>query len=169
MKGRIRNIICATATAIVAASCTSNDCPLNNTVSLICGFYNSNDGSAISIGNTLTVTLRDSIILNRSIGASTIALPMSYSAETDTLVFVYSPVDSIAGISDTLTLSKTNQAHFISLECGTKVFHTITAVNHTLRTADKIHRYAIDSIVVSNPNVNFDGQENLKIYYTVVQ
>lgn len=169
MKGQISNIICAIATAIVAASCTSNDCPLNNTVHLICGFYNSEDGSEIDIADTLTVTARDSIILNRALGASIVSLPMSYSGETDTLVFTYSPADNAISFCDTIMVSKTNQAHFISLECGTNVFHTITAVTHSSGISDATHRYAIDSIAVSNPNVNFDGQENLKIYYTVVQ
>ena len=162
-------MICGMSLIIGAASCTSNDCPLNNTVSLVCGFYSSGDGSAISIADTLTVTLRDSIILNRSQKTGVVNLPMSYSGETDTLVFIYSPAESGKSIADTILVSKTNQAHFVSLECGTSVFHTITDVSHTLHMTDKDHRYAIDSIVVSNPNVNFDGQENLKIYYTVVQ
>lgn len=166
----IRNIICIVAVAAATFGCTTNDCPLNNTVSLVCGFYNSADGNPLGIADTLTITIRDSVVLNRAVGAATVSLPMSYAAEADTLVLNYTPEGTTASAADILIVSKTNQPHVISLECGTRVFHTITgATNHAPRTPDATYRYAVDSVVVSNPNVNFDGQENLKIYYTIFQ
>ena len=91
---------------------------------------------------------------------------MSYSGDADTLVFTFTPAGVAAGCSDTLIVCKTNQPHIISLECGASVFHTITAINYTHRTPTETYRYAIDSVAVSNAEANFDGKENLKIYFT---
>ena len=147
--------------------CNGNDCPLNNSVRLICGFYSGD--STVTIGDTLTIAVRDSVILNRSVATSTISLPMSYTGEADTLVFLYTPNGSEVSITDTLIISKTNEPHIVSLECGTSVFHVISAVTHSRRTPDDTFRYAIDSVVVNHNAVNFDAQENLKIYYRLYQ
>ena len=170
MNTLLRNIICAAAITVGLGGCTSNDCPLNNTVRLICGFYYSSDPSAsLSISDTLTIAVRDSIILNRTTNTSTVSLPMSYSGLNDSLVFRYTPMGSDSSSCDTLIVSKTNEPHVISLECGTGVFHTITATTCTSHTPNTTFRYAIDSVVISKPNVNFDGQENLKIYFSVAE
>ena len=153
--------------ALLLMGCNGNDCPLNNTVRMVCGFYSGD--SAVSIGDTLTIAVRDSVILNRSVATSTVSLPMSYTADADTLVFLYTPDGSEVSIADTLIVSKTNQPHIVSLECGTSVFHSISAVSHSHRAPDSTFRYAIDSVVVKHNEVNFDAQENLKIYYRLHQ
>ncbi|MBQ7742738.1 MAG: alpha amylase [Bacteroidaceae bacterium] len=165
----IRHILFLATAALLLAGCNGNDCPLNNTVRLVCGFYSTTDGSEIAILDTLTISVRDSVILNRTTDSKTVSLPMSYAGDADTLVFLYTPYGSEVSATDTLIVSKTNEPHVVSLECGTSVFHGITAVSHTTRTPDSTFLYAIDSIVVSNSNVNFDGQENLKIYYRLYQ
>ena len=165
----IKHILFLATTALLLAGCNGNDCPLNNTVRLICGFYNSADGSELAILDTLTISVRDSVVLNRSTDSKTVSLPMSYAGVADTLVFLYTPDGSEVSAADTLIVSKTNEPHVVSLDCGTGVFHNISAVSHSSRTPDSTFLYAIDSIVVSNSNVNFDGQENLKIYYRVYQ
>ena len=165
----IRHILFLATAALFLTGCNGNDCPLNNTVRLICGFYNTADGSELAIPDTLTISVRDSVILNHSTDTHTVSLPMSYAADADTLVFLYTSADSEASLSDTLIVSKTNEPHIVSLECGTSVFHVISAVSHSRRTPDETSHYAIDSIAVNNSNVNFDGQENLKIYYHVYQ
>ena len=122
-----------------------------------------------NLGDTITVVARDSVILNRATNEATISLPMSYDGAADTLVFHFTPSGSKASISDTLIVSKTNEPHVISLECGTSIFHTITNATCTSRTPNSTFRYAISRVAVSQPNVNFDGQENLKIYLAVHQ
>lgn len=149
--------------------CNSNDCPLNNTVRLVCGFYTANGDSTITVSDTITVSVRDSVILNRAVAAATISLPMSYAGDADTLVFLYTPAGSESSATDTLIVSKTNEPHIVSLECGTSVFHVINDVSHSRRTPDETYRYAIDSVVINNSNVNFDAQENLKIYFSLHQ
>ena len=165
----IINIICIGLLIAATTSCTSSDCPLNNTARLVCGFYNPANDSSLTLGDTITVVARDSVILNRATNEATISLPMSYDGAADTLVFHFTPSGSKASISDTLIVSKTNEPHVISLECGTSIFHTITNATCTSRTPNSTFRYAISRVAVSQPNVNFDGQENLKIYLAVHQ
>ena len=165
----IRKILYLAAAVDIMAGCNGSDCPLNNTVRLVCGFYSAGSDSSIAISDTLTISVRDSVILNRSVATATVSLPMSYAGDADTLVFLYTPAGSEASCSDTLVISKSNEPHIVSLECGTSVFHNISAVSHSSRIPDPTYRYAIDSVAVSNSNVNFDGQENLKIYYRLHQ
>ncbi|HCE47604.1 MAG TPA: hypothetical protein DEQ84_02875, partial [Prevotellaceae bacterium] len=56
--------------------------------------------------------------------------------------------------------------HFVSLDCSTAFFHTITGVRITRRTPTADITTVIDSIVVANPDVNYDEKENLKIYFS---
>lgn len=150
------------------AGCSSSDCPLNNTVMQKCGFYNE-DGSVLTISDTLTISIRDSVILNRLTDGSTIMLPMSYSGDIDTLVFHYKPQGTNTSVSDTIIISKTNSPHFVSLDCARSMFHTITGVKWSERTPDETYRYAISDITIRNNEVNYDEKENLQIYFAVFQ
>ncbi len=157
-------------------ACDSSDCPLNNTVSQVCNIYRKDNGAALTLNDTLTVVLRDSVILNRQTGATTINLPMSYNGESDTLVFRYAPtqerLDTLVAplfVCDTLIISKSNQPHFVSLDCPTLVFHTINSVSWSHRAPDETFRYAIDSVSIKNPKVTNNLQENLQIFYSVYE
>lgn len=148
-------------------ACDSSDCPLNNTVSQVCNIYRSDNGAALTLEDTLTVMIRDSVILNRMTGASTISLPLSYNNLTDTLVFLYCPQGEETHAADTVFVTKTNEPHFISLDCPTLVFHTISAVSWSRRTPSESFRYAIDSIGIKSPEVTNDLKENLQIFFSV--
>lgn len=152
--------------SFIASACDSSDCPLNNTVMQKCGFYNT-DGTIMTVNDTLTVTVRDSVILNRLTGGSNIMLPMSYNEPADTLVFLFKPVDAVAAVADTVVVSKTNTPHFVSLDCARSMFHTITGVSCSKRTPDAVYNYAIGKVVVTNAEVNYDEQENLQIFFNV--
>lgn len=175
MRKTVLYIICLVVLAGVGA-CDSSDCPLNNTVAQVSNIYRSDNGTALTLGDTLTVVLHDSVILNRQTSASTLSLPMSYSGESDTLVFRYAPQQEQTDflftpiyICDTLVITKSNQPHFISLDCPTLVFHTIKSVNWSHRTPDNVFRYAIDSVSIKNPEVTNNPQENLQIFYSVYE
>lgn len=169
MRLPFHRLLCLLLPAAIITGCNSSDCPLNNTVAMVCQFCESASGETLTLHDTLTVAVRDSVILNRAIQATTVSLPMSYSSPADTLVFRYTPEGAAQSQCDTLIVTKTNRPHVVSLECGTSVFHTITAVSCSHRTADATYRYAIDSAVVIKPEVNYDKQTNLKIYLTVHQ
>jgi hypothetical protein len=144
---------------ICFAACTSIDCPLNNVVYSRFTFYGTTDGktSAVSLEDTLTVTAvgTDSVLVNKDYGASSLSLPVSYYNQTDVLLFLYA---STAGQAhDTLWIDKTNYEHFESPDCPTAMFHNIQGIRHT--------RNFIDSIVVENPVIDYNENNNFKIYF----
>lgn len=163
-------------------SCSSIDCPMNTTVSTKYALYKS-DGTADTLRDTLTViTLQriadhDPVALNRSVNTTTMDIPISYQSDEDVLYFVRSfpylyettvineegiEVDTIlelaAYVTDTVTVVKTNRKHFESIDCTPLFFHTIRNVTYT--------RNAIDSIVINNPEVNYDpSKEHFRVYF----
>ncbi len=167
---QIRLLGCALLAGLLAVvvSCSSSDCPLNNTVMQKCVFYGA-DGKSLTIGDTLTVTVRDSVVLNRLTDGTSIKLPMSYNAAADTLVFQFKPADATVAMTDTVIVAKTNTPHFVSLDCARSMFHTITGVSCSKRKPDATYKYAIEKVVITNAEVNYDEQENLQIFFDVYQ
>ena len=139
------NICVAACVAVIAAliaSCSSIDCPLKNTVSASCLFYNSETRAAATVGDTLT-------------------LPMAYAGQADTLVFHISSTE--ASRTDTLVLGHTNEAHFESIDCNSVIFHTITSLS-LLRGTDVSGLTRIDSVALVNPKVNYNEVTNINIF-----
>ncbi len=169
-----RMAACAMAAAlavIVAAgvsSCESVSCPLNNTVESVYTFYASSrdasgtlvDGQAISVGDTLTVKAvvqgRDTTLVNRVYNKSGISLPVSYYADVDTLVFSFTDTDGLTA-TDTVWMSKQSRHHFDDPSCPVHMFHNVTAVSCT--------HQVMDTIVVVNAQIDYDGLENFQIYF----
>ena len=188
----MKRIFSILATAAIMAACSSNNCPLENFVACNYGFYDE-EGKAVTILDTITVkTLlpgnktvytyrklgamtvtkevvdsslinagytmkpevvrRDTILLNRLSKASTFKLPMSYFNGEDTLVISYSSI----ALPDTIKITHDSYPYVELPECGSYRFHYITNVQTTDRH--------IDHIEISNPKVNYDGNENIKIY-----
>ncbi len=147
--------------------CSSTDCPLNNTVSMTAGFYSSQTGLQANITDTLSIAAarqRDTTLLNRGLNFNQAKLPMGYIQKVDTLLFRFITKKGIT--TDSVFISHTNEPHFVSLDCSTAFFHTITDVRTTRRMPTADFPTAIDSIVIANPDVNYDEKENLKIYFS---
>lgn len=185
-------ILTVVATMILLG-CSSSNCPLDNFVSCNYFFYDM-EGTPVAFSDTLTVkTLlpgyktiytyrqigyatvskekrdsnllkqgftetmsevrRDTILIGRLVNAKSFKVPMSYTNSEDTLVFSY------AGISlpDTIKVKHQSYTHVEAPECGLCKFHTLESINAT-------DRY-IDHVEISNPKVNYDGNENIKIYF----
>lgn len=152
---------------ICLSGCAGSDCPLNNMVASTYNLYNSKDGSSFAIPDTLTISFAgtDTILLNKSVNTKSFMLPMSYMQETDTLMMKIKRNDYTC--VDTIYVSHTNMPHFVSLDCGTSVFHEILGVKWSKREASESIPYSIDSVVIANKHVNYDSKENFKIYYSV--
>lgn len=147
--------------------CSNTDCPLNNTVSLRADFYQSSTGTITNVTDTFSVIAvgrRDTTVLNRYHNFSQIKLPMGYVQTTDTLLFRFLTDAGVA--TDSVFISHTNKPHFVSLDCSTAFFHTITDVRITRRAPSADFPTAIDSIVIANPEVNYDEKQNLQIYFS---
>ena len=140
-------------------ACSSEDCPINNTVQGKMVFYNSL-GDAVSTNAMLSMTVvrpqGDSVILNKKMNATDVVFPLSYTNETDTFIYCYD-LNGTLVTYDTLYISHTNTPTLVSVDCGTAMFHTITAVSstHTL----------IDTLIIKSPEVNYDERENIQVIY----
>ena len=153
--------------ALIIAGCSSTDCPLNNTVYLSARFYNSSSGAVTNITDTLSVIAggkNNTLILNRFVNFNQINLPMGYVQTSDTLLFCFKT--KAGTVVDQVVVENTNVPHFVSLDCSTAFFHTITGVSVSPRVPTADFPTAIDSIVILQPEVNYDERENLQIYFS---
>lgn len=179
--------------AILMLGCYSNNCPLNNIVTCNYYFYDA-EGTPITYGDTITVTTlmpghkmvytyrklgsptvtknyrdtilinqgyaesvsrqrNDTTLMNRLVGASSMEIPMSYFRDADTLILTYGSIS----LKDTIKIQHDSYPHVELPECGTYRYHTLKSITAT--------DAAIDHIEISNPQVNYDGKENVKIYF----
>ncbi|MBP5500483.1 MAG: hypothetical protein J6Y05_07280 [Bacteroidales bacterium] len=158
-------MLCVVAGGLMA-SCEQVSCPLNNTVESIYGFYASArtadgvfaEGAQVTILDTLTVSAlgRDTILANRLYNKNSIGLPVSYYGETDSLLFTFTDKQGLMG-RDTLWIHKQSHPHFDDPSCPVHVWHVITGVEST--------HHLIDTILIHHAEINYDGLENLQIYF----
>lgn len=152
----LRHIAYTLSLLLCLAACSGEDCPINNTVAGKMVFYN-HLGDPVAINGMLSVSVvrpqGDSIVLNRKNNAAEVAFPLSYTHETDTLIFDYN-----GGMAyDTLYVSHTNTPTLVSVACGTAMFHSLTTVRST--------HYVIDTLIIKSPEVNYDERENIQVIY----
>ena len=152
-------VLLATAAMIIVAGCDNGyDCALNNISYNNMGFYTIADNSEAEYAfpAPLTVSLmvngKDSVVVNHITEAGEVSLPMSYTQNTDTVVFHYEDA-----LTDSIYISHSNIPYYQSMECGTLMFHKLEDVKHT--------NVWIEATEIINKNVNFEGHENIKIYF----
>jgi len=142
--------------AIVLTGCGGDDCVINNTVTATMNFY-LDDGNACQITDTLTVTVvraeGDSVVLNKKVGATGVVFPLSYNSTADAYVFHFVR----AGVRDTVFIRHDNHPYFISLDCGTAMFHTLLEVDCT--------HNLMKSVNIVYPEINYDAQENIQLVF----
>lgn len=159
----MRKVIVALLALLAMAACSSVDCPLNHRVYTSYRLYQP-DGTPDTLGvDTLWIlTTRangtDSVLLNRLCGPSVTGfeLPVSYTQPEDT--FLVMLADTLGYYyPDSIFVRKENLPHFESVDCQASFFHRITSV----RCMGNI----IDSIVITNSDVNYDAStEHIRIY-----
>ncbi|MCM1313323.1 MAG: DUF6452 family protein [Bacteroides sp.] len=177
-------------------SCSSNNCPLENFVGCNIWFYDSEgspitytgeitvttllpgnklvytyrklgeqtvvkdwrDEALVELGYTETVseTRRDTILVNKAVSRDNIEVGLAYFQKCDTLIFSYSEITS----SDTIRIMHDSYPHVDLPECGAYRFHTLTGVTST--------EAGIDHVEIVNPTVNYEGNENIRIYFNGV-
>ena len=118
-------------------------------------------GRSVQYTDTLTVigqletadtTIYDTLI-NKSTNTSTLSLPLSYGEQTR-FILQYANRQR-----DVLTITHRNIPYFINLDCGTMMFYEVTGAETTTRM--------LDSLVITNPNIDNYEKENFKIYFTI--
>lgn len=134
-------------------SCSSIDCPVRN---LVRSYYavQGPGQKADTLRDTLNIISHrangtDTLLLNSYINKTSFSLPVGYTNPEDTLFFCFS--NTGFRVVDTVWIKKENIPHFESVDCSASFFHRITAVRMT--------HYAIDSININNPLVDYDPQK----------
>ena len=164
MKYRIRHsfvLLVQLAGLFFMSICSNNDCPLSNIVRCYYRFYHSGTGQPASCPDTVSVCIHDSILLNKIVNGNSFNLPMSYSEEEDTIHILFE--NSAGRTISSFILSHSNIPHYESLECGTSFFHKISGVTLLPSSTPS----PIDSIVISQPDVNYNKNENIRIYLSL--
>ena len=139
--------------ATLTVGCTNIDCPLDNVVAMTCGLYDAGSRQALTLEDSLTVSIagsKDTVLLNKAIGMKTFQLPLRYTTGTDTLF-----------------VSHTAAVHFDKPDCPAGVYHQLVQVRHTSHPL-ALMPLTIDSVFVSNHNVTYEDLENLRIYLRAV-
>ena len=149
----MKKLLTLALAALTLAGCTSIDCSIDNTVMMqvrIKGAADTLNVSALRGGEA------DTLLYNRGVSTDSLQLPMSYMQQTDSYKFVFK--DAAGQVTaDTLSVSKTNEPRFESVDCQVAYFHNITSVEVT-------HNF-IDSIVINNPKVDYDTErKHFRIY-----
>ena len=141
---------------MTAVSCDDIDCTLNNTVECKLAFYDG-AGNAVQIKDTLDIYAEgiDLPLFNKGTEIGSIGIPLSYFKGKDTLQLVVYGDGYM--YEDWLVITKQNIEHFESLNCPVKMFHTLTDVSVTGESF-------IDSVSITNPKVEYNNGENIKIY-----
>ncbi len=145
-------------------ACSNIDCPLDNVVSMQCNLYSSETNSAYTLTDELTVfpAGRDTILLNKATDITSFLLPLKEGGEQDTLLLHLENANGQTA-TDTLFVTHTPQPHFESLDCPSSVFHTITQVRATSHSLS-ILPLTIDSVSLVRPLVNYEDNENIRIF-----
>ena len=143
---------------LLATGCDGGyDCSIENTSYNRFGFYNAANGTDEKyefpdvIDVSMMINGRDSIVVNHITNASELQLPMSFVHECDTVIFSYEN-----SVTDTLFVKHENIPYFVSMECGTAMYHRIQEITHTTAF--------IDSVVIVNDYINYDYNENVRLY-----
>ena len=149
-------LMLACAAAFLAGCDNGYDCSLNNTAYNRMGFYSALTKERYTHPGPIDVSLmvngKDSLFINHITDADEISLPMSYTQDIDTVIFLYED-----GMRDSLYITHSNEPYYQSMECGTLMFHSISEVEHTGVWMEKA--------AIKNKKVNFKGNENIKIYF----
>ena len=108
-------------------------------------------------GEIVERIVEDSVIndtlINKESSLSTFKVPLSYSDQT-TFIINYNGEQQ-----DYITIKHRNIPYFMSVDCGTMMFYEVTGAESTTRM--------LDSLVITNPNIDNNEKENFKIYFTI--
>lgn len=149
--------------AAVFSACSSVECDLQKKVECKMQFVDQY-GNKVVFGGLLSVeieTMNDEslndTVLNLIENASEISLPLSYANDTDVLSFSFYDKELTTEVTDEISITKTNEPVFESVDCTPRFNHTIKEVKTT--------NNLIDSIVVKNKKVDNNASKvHLYIY-----
>lgn len=140
------------------------ECRKDRYVRLGVGFYKINVDVESGIASPVKLVIDsitvngldiDSLLYNNAKKKDSVRLPLNKLAEESTFRFIGNDT------TDTFTVYYQNNEEFLSFECGCLNTFTIDVE----RTRQSLTTHYIDSIVVTNPEVNTLDVENIQIYH----
>lgn len=150
---------------LVAASCTSIECPLDNQVLMTLSFYNAQTQEAATLSDTLSVygikNGAEFLAFNRGVQIKSILLPLNSTSQRDTFLLHFSNPEQWA--IDTLFVDHQPRPHFEAIDCPAATFHVLNSVRHTTHVSSAFP-LTLDSVAIANPNVQYEDVEHLKVY-----
>lgn len=150
------------AILLFLTSCASINCTLDSVVVWTLTFYDSELDEPLKLPVNLTVEAQGAgTLYNQGHGISSMALPMSIAAPTDTLFLQWKSGDFES--TDVLYIDHTNTPHFDAIDCPPAVFHDISAFRHEASN-DEICPVTIDSIKITRSIVDYQDVENIRLY-----
>lgn len=137
-------------------SCSTIDCPLNHNVATRFQLMKPDGNPDTLLTDTMWVlTTRmdgtDTLLLNRLCGnnATGFSLPISHILPEDAFLVLMRKEGQTEGYYyDSIIVKKEDTEHFESVDCQPSFFHKITGV--------RCKEHFIDSVVINNPDVNYD-------------
>ena len=135
------------------------DCALDNIAYNRVKFYHINDygiENEYAFPEPLTVSMmingQPAIVAYHMTNAKELTLPVSYTNECDTVILTFTD-----NYNDTLFVGHSNIPIYQSMECGVIMHHKVTGATHS--------GSFIDSVAINSTNINFDYNENIKLYF----
>ena len=153
-------VLMAAVCCLLCQGCDGGyDCALDNIAYNRVKFYTI-DGHGMekeyAFPDPLTVTMMvngsEAVVVNYMTNAKELTLPMSYTSECDTLIMNF-----FDRYIDTLYIGHYNIPLYQSMECGVIMHHRLTGVSYTGNF--------LDSMAVKSAEINFDYNENIKLYF----
>lgn len=144
-------------------ACSSVDCALQKKVECKVQMVDAN-GQEVAFDGYLTVSIAEptdetvkDTLLNRLDKVSSFSFPLSYAADVDILRLSFSNREENADVIDVLSIEKSNEPVFESVDCAPRFNHTISSVSCTSNI--------IDSVKINNKKVDNDASKvHLRIY-----
>lgn len=133
------------ACALIFEACTTYDCSINNIVALNVSLSDTLEDDTLNVYTIVNGT--DTALYTNGTEVTSVSLPMSYSKDVDQYLFAFTDTTGSTTI-DTLSVTKTNQPYFESVECTPQFWHNIQGVTST--------HNMIDSITINDSIVNND-------------
>ena len=142
---------------VLFLACSEISCPVQTSVVLNYALrqpindFGDSRTDTLKEGDTLWIWTqradgKDTLIYNRGVSVTTVALPVSGTHPEDMHVFYFA--DSVSYVIDTIWVKKEDRPHFESVDCQAAFFHTITDVRYT--------HHRIDSVTIHEAGIDFD-------------
>lgn len=155
---RVVRIVGCCVALLAGVACAESDCVLTGRPTALFNFYDVDTMQPVVYADSITITAlqtkeeQDTVLVNRASKLGGFSLPLSYVEEESIFEIRYGTY------RDTLRIKHTNMPHFISMECGRKMFYHIESITYT-------KKFLMDSIIIKNRDIDDYEKENFQMLF----